>query len=177
MTPPQGDAWQGPQSAMEVHLPFRNLDSATYGTTDEQFGFGMSFQTRPPAWPANLDLSLFFTGDQDGGDDCCDADVEGENIELSLGLLKHFGRPGDPLRPYVGAGAAYVFAEYDERGSPSGDDADVGAYARAGIAMAAFPRSFWGIDVRVLGGADLDLGLEGTDGDYVQVSIFWTVGF
>lgn len=98
-------------------------------------------------------------------------DVTAAILEAFVGLRKEFDLGG--WHPYIGAGGAIVGAAIDnDSGGAAPDDEDITAayYGRAGVLYDLEERVYFGIDVRFLGGSELEYETVTTDVDYRQIT-------
>jgi opacity protein-like surface antigen len=152
---------------------------------DDQLLLGLQIDWYDPDWwyhddrALGYELGLFYSNDDDDVNipGVGSIDVEATTAEFSFGgrFTLHFER--FRLHPYVGAGAAVIWAEADPASGTSGDSEDdwsPGAYAHAGVYWNAWRELMLGFDYRILMLTDVDVGID-TDVDYQQLA--FTLGF
>ena len=139
----------------------RNVNDAA--PADEQFGWGMEFDTYDPRNDFGWEAGVCRTSDQTsvGG-----ADFEATLKEIYLGARKTWGAP-DHLHPFVSLGVSYVSAETDLAGGGSEDGSSFGLYGRTGAYWTFGEHFNLGADVKALVGTDIDFG----DANYIQLGL------
>lgn len=100
-----------------------------------------------------------------------DFDVTGAVGEIYGGVRYALGR--GRLQPYVGAGGALLAAGIDDDNGPlAPDDEDVSGayYVHGGLLVDVAQSIFVGVDLRLVGGTELDFDTISGDADYRQVA-------
>jgi hypothetical protein len=151
---------QRPGQVYNVSLLLVGRDVNDDEPADEQFGWGLEFDTYHPRNDFGWEAGASRTSD--------DVSVSGGTFEATvkeiyLGARKTWGQP-DRLHPFVSLGLEYVSAKTELSGGASEDDSSFGLYARGG--------AYWtighfnlGADVKTLVGTDIDFG----DANYIQL--------
>jgi len=94
-------------------------------------------------------------------------DITGTLIQVDVGARVFLTSPDARVRPYVGAGLAFVQAETEGDGS-SGDDSSFGGLLRGGVDFRVTEALYLGLEARSLLGTDFDLNGNNLDADYTQ---------
>ena len=94
-------------------------------------------------------------------------DITGTLIQVDVGARVFLTAPDARVRPYVGAGLAFVQAQ-TEVNSTSGDDSSFGGLLRGGVDFRLTEALFLGLEARSLLGTDLDINGDSIDADYTQ---------
>lgn len=150
----------------------RQLENSTWEGMDDQFALGLTFDKQLGESGLALDAGFQFSSDSTyrmPGNTKVYSDI----FEFDLGLMKMFYPKKAPLRPYVGAGAAFSWASARIYNFYYRSDTDftMGAYGRAGVAFQHDSGTLIGIDARYLGLTDLGIAGVNTDIDG------WTFSF
>ena len=154
-------------------LGAQQLDEDDWAPTDEPIVFGVEFtQQKAGAWTG------FEVGSRLAGDA---ATVSGVDIslvswELYGGARRTFFTDRD-LQPYIGAGITLLLVTLEgDSGwnTTSDEDVSLGAYVHAGCSY-RIDQLLLGLDVRYVGGTDVELYGYSSDMDSTQVCLF--VGF
>lgn len=153
----------------------RNLENGDWSGLDEQFLLALTADQRID--PARVSLDIGFYGSGTNGD------VQGVSAknyvyELDLGLFKML-EPKAPIRPYVGAGVAFVWVTAQTTGATFVDDRDfsLGGYGRAGIAYRFGYGGLIGLDFHYLGGTSISIDGLSTDVDGWSAAVSFGYGF
>jgi opacity protein-like surface antigen len=150
---------------ISIYIGGRQLDEDDYEPVDEQVMFGIEYVRERPEDVAGFEIGLM--GSEDDGD-LGPFDVEGRTSEIYAGVHKSFGT--DVVRPYVGAGIAYINSEV-EVANVDDDDGSAAGYAHAGINFDISPSFAIGFDFRWLFASDLEIAGVDTDADYGQLAV------
>ncbi|NUP96253.1 MAG: hypothetical protein HUU28_08835 [Planctomycetaceae bacterium] len=154
-------------------LGAQQLDEDDWAPTDEPIVFGAELtQQKPGAW-AGFEVGTRLAGDS--------ATVNGVDVslvswELYGGARRTFFTESD-LQPYIGAGITLLLVALEgDSGwnTTSDEDVSLGAYVHAGCSY-RIDQLLLGLDVRLVGGTDVDLYGYSSDMDSTQVCLF--VGF
>jgi opacity protein-like surface antigen len=94
-------------------------------------------------------------------------DITGTLIQVDVGARVFLTSPDARVRPYVGAGLAFVQAETEVNGS-SGDDSSFGGLLRGGVDFRLTEALYLGLEARSLLGTDFDINGNNLDADYTQ---------
>ncbi len=151
---------------LALYLGMRGLDEEDYEPVENQFTMGLEFVHEPVGSAIGWEIGLL--GSRDEGEQS-GFDVEGRTGELYGGIRKSF--PTENVRPYVGAGLAYIDSEFEVSGVGSDDDASIAGYLHGGVQFDLSESFFLGIDVRYLLGSDLEIVGVDTDADYQQYAL------
>lgn len=152
----------------------RDLNEDDWAPVDEQTAVtvDMSYVSRDNGWGFEASAGRGADEANVGG-----FDVESTTDELAFGVRKEFGLgEGVRLKPYVGAGGAFLQAEA-EVGPASADDDTFGAYAHGGVRLDVTEALYVGFDVRGMFGTSVEFGGFEGDVDYVQYGITVGVNF
>jgi hypothetical protein len=153
---------------------FKFLDEDDWDPVDLQGSFGGEVDARPRPWPVNLAVGLRLSS---GADEVGVLDVEGATVELTVGLKKVFEPSGNPIRPFVGGGAALVAAAVTQEtasGDLDDDDAGVGFYLSGGIFWTINEHFNVGFEARY---TDAEVTLFGRDVEAGGVHVGGLVGY
>ncbi|MCY3002276.1 MAG: hypothetical protein NTV21_10780 [Planctomycetota bacterium] len=166
-----------PASVERGHVTFllgaQQLDEDDWAPTDEPIVFGVELtQQKADAW-AGFEVGTRLAGDS--------ATVNGVDIslvswELYGGARRTFFTDSD-LQPYIGAGITLLLVALEGDcgwNTTSDEDVSLGAYVHAGCSY-RIDQALLGLDVRCVGGTDVDLYGYSSDMDSTQVCLF--VGF
>jgi hypothetical protein len=111
----------------------KSLDSEDWAPIDDQATLGLLADFKHNSWPVSLAIDYLGSYDE-----AMELGLQYEAIttELGVGVRKYWETPGSSLRPYIGAGLAYIYAE--ARGSgfgavPDGSDHSPGFLLNGGI--------------------------------------------
>ena len=146
-----------------------DMGDSSWKPNESQFVVGMGFDSYRPDNFLGIEAGFQYSEDTSQGG-------LGQSTEMSLGARKTFNIGQTGLHPYVGAGAAYIWAV---NGSASGSlilgeqDSSIGGYAHAGIYW-TISRVNIGVDIRGLFGTCLNVA-GASDADYIQYAA--TVGY
>ena len=164
---PQG-ATVSRANRIALYVGRRELDEDDHEPVDEQTALGIEYSRERIGSTIGWEIGLMGSADEDeiGG-----TDVQGAIIETYAGLRKSFGDGN--VRPYIGAGLAYVAAEIDVSGVGDDDDHDdsIAGYAHGGVTIDLTPVLYLGADFRALLGSDLEIDGANADADYLQLAI------
>jgi hypothetical protein len=152
---------------VSVYVGKRQLDHGDWEPVDEQLAFGLDFAHVPDA----IGWEIGLQGSRDSREES-GLDIRGEMTEISAGLRVQAG--DDVIRPYAGAGVAWLNAEIDADVVDDDDDS-FAAYAHAGLTCDMGPSFYIGFDGRIVFGSSLSLLGDDTDADYAQLAVL--VGF
>lgn len=94
-------------------------------------------------------------------------DITGTLIQADVGARVFLTAPDARVRPYVGAGLAFVQVQ-TEVNSSSGDDNSFGGLLRGGVDFQLTESLFLGLEARSLLGTDFDINGNNVDTDYTQ---------
>lgn len=146
----------------------RKLDHGDWSPVDDQTAFGADFSrvTGAIGWEVGVQGSR-------ESDDVSGAKLRGTTREIHGGLRVEAG--DNVIRPYAGAGLAYINAKIDPDVGASDDDGSLAGYLHGGVTCDLGTAFYVGLDARVLFGSDLTINGASTDADYGQLAI--VVGF
>ncbi len=160
---------------VRLYVGQRMFDEDLWEPVEDQFALGLEFSAEKPTDLVGWEGGLSYSFDEE---EVAGFDVDASTFEVYGGVHKAFFDPARVLRPYLGAGLAWIFADAEISGVGSEDDDSIGFYAHGGL-EARLGQSFYvGADVRFLLGTDIDLGGVSGDGDYTQLalSLGWSPG-
>jgi len=150
-------------------LSHRNLDEDLWRSLDDQFSIGFHFDFGKRRIHHVFSL---LASDKGGCSSICFGrpDSEGSIAELSYGVI--FSRFTGKFQPYIGGGISFVNAgvDWNEVGRDFDDeDTSAGWYLAGGLAWRVASKLQLGVDVRQLGGTEIELGPDRGDADYLQI--------
>ena len=150
--------------------------SSTWQPLDEQLALGLDFVYGPRDALLQWDISVLYAFDDtstalSGGADRASA----ETWEVGLGMLHFFRFGSEAVVPYLGGGVSLLHVDTELLAGGLVDDSDwsFGGYARAGMQFRFREYEHIGLDLRVLGGTDLDLAGGTTHGDAIVLSLIF----
>ncbi len=137
--------WTGNVSG---YLGHKSLDDKDWPQLDSQPAGGVLFDIKRQDWPVSIAFDIIGSGDvhEDGSQK-----DEGYTVEKHLGVRKIFDLPNYSIKPYVGGGVAFTYAEMNDKdGSTtlSEDDSAVGGWVGGGMYFGLTPHLNLGLDVR-----------------------------
>ncbi len=152
------DQWTGNAN---LTLGMKYLDDVDWDPVDDQGEIGISFDFRHRDWPVSIALGLLASAEEDDYDVF---DIEGSTSEVRLGIRKIW-EPDLTMRPFFGAGLAYVDAEYEVETSGqrvSADDSGLGFWFEGGI--------YWTLNTKLnlgfnIGYSDAEVTFLGSDAE------------
>lgn len=160
------------ENRFSIYLGQRSLDEDDYDPVEDQATLGFEFSQEKVDSAIGWEIGIMGSGaDEEVGA----TDVEGRTGELYGGVRKSFGH--NVVRPYVGAGLAFINSDIEVSGVGSDDDTSLAGYAHGGVAFAVSEAFLLGLDLRVLFGSDLEIAGIDTDADYGQLALFMAFGF
>ena len=119
---------------------------------DEQGSIGVLFDIKKESWPVSIAFDVFASGDEDKHRS---VKYQAHTVETHLGIRKIFKRSGSSIKPYLGGGVAFVWAE--EKNNDSGttrsqdDSSNNGAWVGGGMYVEMAPDFSLGLDIRYSG--------------------------
>lgn len=147
----------------------RRLTDEAWGDVDEQLALGFEF-TR--VLPSGFGIEFGALGSTDVQERASEnVDVTGAVVELYFGFRQEFG--SGRLHPYLAAGGSALAAGIDnDSGGVVADDEDMAPaiYGRGGFLYETGPRSFVGLDLRIVRGSELEFETVELDADYEQAT-------
>jgi opacity protein-like surface antigen len=158
------------QNRVSIYAGKRQLDHSEWSPIDEPLAYGFDYAHVPNAIGFEVGAQFSRDTEEEGG-----VDVEGNVTEVSAGFRVQAG--DDVIRPYGGAGLAYLSAKTDSDAFASDDDQSLAGYAHFGITADLGPAFFVGVDARILFGSSLELFDENTDADYAQLAVVMGFAF
>jgi len=159
-------------------------DEEFWAPLDEPGVFGMQLAVGSSDSPWFFDAAFLASEDDDEaaidfGSGPTEVQAESKLTEVSVGALF---APGFAQRftPYLGAGVTYLKAELEVDipslgGSAEDDDTSPGFYLRGGFSMTLVESLSLGVDLRYVGGTDIEVFDVSGDADYTQVGV--TLGY
>ena len=137
--------WTGNVSGF---LGQKMLDDKDWPQHDDHGSIGVLFDIKNKNWPVSIALDVFASGDED---DHGSVKYEGYTAETHLGLRKICEIPGSSIKPYIGGGVAFVYAEETDKNggvTHSQEDKGTGAWFGGGMYVGVTPHLNVGLDVR-----------------------------
>ncbi|MEE9319593.1 MAG: outer membrane beta-barrel protein [Granulosicoccus sp.] len=144
----QAGEWTGNFSG---YLGQKSLNDNDWPQHDKQSSVGLLFDMKPANWPVSIAFDAFGTGDEDKSGL---VKQEAYTAEGHLGIRKIFDLSGSLIRPYIGGGVAFVYAEEKDNSSGatrSDDDTGAGAWVGGGLYANLTTHFNLGLDVRYSG--------------------------
>ncbi len=151
----------------------KNLDSDDWEPVEDQMEFGLMFDYKPQTWPISIAVDVLYSEDDSS---VSIFDVEGETLELNLGVRKYFPVT-EQFKPYIGGGIAYIKGEVSASAfglTASGDDSDFGFWVSGGAVVTFAQRFNIGVDFRY---SQAEITIEGVDGEAGGTHILAFAGF
>lgn len=141
----QAGEWTGNFSGF---LGQKSLDDNDWPQHDEHGSAGLLFDIKQANWPVSIAFDAFGTGDENKHGS---VKQEAYTAAGHLGIRKIFDLAGSSIRPYIGGGAAFVYAEVKDNSSgatQSDDDTGTGAWVGGGLYANLTTHFNLGLDVR-----------------------------
>lgn len=176
-----GDATR--DSRIGLHAGYRSFYGGDWGPVDDQGAAGLEFVHETPGASVGLEAAFFVsekTEDEVFVPPAALVDFRARTAELSFGLHKDLAVHYEGVHPYFGGGLSVLRAELrgEQGGLEDEEDGDsAGLYLHGGVEFDVSPALFLGVDLRVRGGADVDLLGEDRSTNYGQVSFVLGVRF
>lgn len=165
---PAEPRWSG---NVNLFFGMKFLDEKDWKPVDKQMQAGILFDVRHRALPFNIAFDLLYSRDEADFDvavlgiDSMEVEVEGETLEMDLGVRKIWEGPRE-VRPFLGGGLAVIRAEIEAKGgggSVSDRDTALGIWLDVGAYVTLGERWNLGVDGRwSWAKADL-MGVENAD--------------
>lgn len=149
-----------------LYLGERSLDEDDYEPVEDQTTFGLEFVHEGYDSVVGVEVGLMGSSDEAT---VLGFDVEGRTNELYVGVHKSFGTA--VVKPYVGAGVAYIHSKVEVSGAGSDDDSSPAFYAHAGLTIDVTEGFFLGLDARTLFGSNMTIAGVDTDANYTQFAL------
>jgi hypothetical protein len=149
-----------------LYLGQRSLDSTDYSPVEDQLTFGVEYVRERPDSVLGFELGFMASADDAT---VAGFDVKGKTYEAYAGLHKSFGSA--VIKPYIGAGVAYINSEVEVSGFGSEDDSSFAGYAHGGLTFDLTDTFYLGVDARLLFGSSMTIAGVDTDADYVQYAV------
>jgi opacity protein-like surface antigen len=141
----------------------KTLEENEWAPVDEQGEFGVLVDFKQSQWPVSIAIDILGSADE--------ATVSGFNFEgitseFNVGVRKIWQVAGSSIRPYIGGGLAFVYAEFKETSffTISNDDNSTGIWLNGGVYWTLGQNFNLGLDLRysqadvTLFGVDVDAG-------------------
>jgi opacity protein-like surface antigen len=151
-------------------LGVRSLQDDLWDGLDSQVAFGVLADFGLGDLPVYLSTGLIVSVD-DGGEGFDDATAAVADLSVGLKLMPTDGN----IRPYIGAGIASVGASIDTDFFGDDDDQSFGYYVNGGALFRIGGHFTLGVDVRYLGGTDIEL--FGFQGDADSLTAMALIGY
>jgi opacity protein-like surface antigen len=142
------NGWTGNFSG---YLGYKDLDKDDWKPVDSHGEIGFLLDFRPKNWPVNIAFDYLDSDEYElttiSGSL---ARIDGDTSEIAIGIRKIF-EPFATLRPYIGAGVAYIHGEFEINripGTTSDDDAEIGLWLDAGLYWSLYEHLQIGVDLR-----------------------------
>lgn len=179
--PPPGSEKVEPLRREVALIAGQNALDDDWEPNEDQILLGVDFAWRPPgAW---VDVEAGFHVSWDNSD----VDVGGTRFqadssiyEFFLGVRRVFPIESLRLRPYLGAGASVLLADYEsERNGSfvSDDEVALGGYAKAGLLVQLTADTSVGLEVRGLTAGDIEVEGADVDLDALQLAFVFSALF
>lgn len=122
----------------------KKLDSDEWNTVDRQNEIGVIFDLKKSSWPVSISLDLFFSGK----DKNMSGAERGSTSEQHLGVRKIWTISDSKFHPYLGAGIAFIQADYEVIGSQKEGGSGVGYWVGTGVDWHFSKKMSLGADIR-----------------------------
>ena len=149
-----------------LYLGQRSLDSTDYSPVEDQLTIGVEYVHERPDSIVGWELGFMASGDDSN---LFGFEVKGNTYEVYGGLHKSFGNA--VVKPYIGAGVAYINSEVEVSGIASENDSSIAGYAHGGLTFDLTDTFYLGLDARLLFGSSMTIAGVDTDADYVQYAL------
>ena len=155
-----------------VRLAFgqKRLDSDDWNTLDRQNEIGAIFDLKKSTWPVSIALDVFYSGE----DENVPGAERGWTSEQHLGVRKIWTFDDSKFHPYLGAGIAFMQAEYEVIDSVQDDGNGIGYWVGAGVDWRVSTNISLGVDVRY---SQADVTIFDTDVDAGGLHTLVTLGY
>jgi len=139
-SPVLADDWDG-----NVRLAFgqKRLDN-DWNILDRQNEIGMIFDIKKDTWPVSISFDMFFSGE----DKNIIGTEKGSTSEQHLGVRKIWTINDSKFHPYLGAGVAFIQADYEVVGSEKEGDNGIGGWIGTGVDWHLSSKMSLGVDIR-----------------------------
>lgn len=126
----------------------KTLDDTDWPKLDHQGALGVLFDIRQKDWPVSIAVDIIGSGEkhEEGS-----RKLVGCTAEYDIGVRKIFELQNSSIRPYIGAGIAFITADLEDKDGAtkiSQDDNAVGAWLGAGMYVELTSHFILGLDVR-----------------------------
>jgi len=168
------NGWTG---NLSVYLGYKDLDKDNWKPVDSQGEIGILLDFRPKNWPVNIAIDYLDSGEYEFRTISGNlARIDGDTSELAIGIRKIF-EPFPTLRPYIGAGVAYINGEFEINQTPgrtSDDDSEIGYWIDVGLYWYFIEHFSIGVDLRYF---KAEITLFGADAEAGGFHVGLTAGF
>ena len=147
----------------------KRLDN-DWSILDRQNEIAMIFDMKQSSWPVSIAFDVFFSGE----DKNIQGTEKGSTSEQHLGVRKIWTINDSKFHPYLGAGIAFIQADYEVVGSEKDDDGGVGAWIGAGVDWHLSPKISLGVDIRY---SQADVTIFDNDIDAGGLHTLMTLGY
>jgi hypothetical protein len=145
-TPPAASS-HATDNCVRLYFGQRMFDEDFWSPLEDQLTFGLEFTSENPSRFIGWEAGAMYSFDDD---DVAGFDVEASSWELYGGIRKTFLDPDSVLRPYLGAGLAWITGDVEVSGLGSDDDDSFGAYLHGGLDARVTESLIVGADLRSL---------------------------
>lgn len=152
---------------------------AAWDPLDEQFELGAALRAPIAASEfVSFDSAIRYSFDST---ERAGTQVDTQTIEIDLGLVLSLAPPGALVQPYLGAGLAVLFTDFEidpANGNYARDrEADLGRYVRGGLSVEFSPAQLIGVELRYLDGGDANLAGRSASVDSFGVALTFGARF
>ena len=170
---PADQAVPGDPGHVSLLLGGRSFDD-DWSPVEDQGAIGIEADWRPSDWLVGFEVGATFSSEDDEGrvSGFGNVDAEATFYEVYAGARASFG--SGKLHPYLGAGITLLVSDVEVEAmglSDSDTDGSAGVYAHGGLLFDVTEALVLGLDVRGVGGTDLDFEGIDADADYVQAAL------
>jgi len=154
---------------VRLALGQKRLDKE-WGILDRQNEIGMIFDIKKSSWPVSIAFDVFFSGE----DKNINGTEKGSSSEQHLGVRKIWTINDSKFHPYLGAGVAFIQADYEVVGSEKDGGNGVGGWIGTGVDWHLSSKMSLGVDIRY---STADVTIFNDDVDAGGLHTFLTLGY
>jgi hypothetical protein len=155
-------------NCLRLYVGQRMFDEDFWSPLEDQLTLGLEFASENPAHFVGWEAGAMYSFDED---EVAGFDVDASTWELYGGVRKTLLDSDSTLRPYLGAGLAWITGDVEVSGVGSDDDDSFGVYLHGGIDARVSNSFFVGADLRGLLGTEVDIAGVSGDADYLQIAL------